>query len=117
MKLNKIIKAYKEMEKLASNKGLTDQTQWDIYQLRKALRSHYEFQQERENALVEKYREFADENGNITGKPYLNYLKELKDLMEMDVEVDAYVIPTVPNVGIDFLVMEQLEDFINFVPA
>lgn len=117
MKQSKIINAYKDMEQLATISSLTDQEQWQLYKLRKILRPHHEFQQERENAILEKYKPYADENGNIKGDILNEYIQEMNDLNNMDVELEDFEKPSIPNRNINFLLMEKLEDFINFIEA
>lgn len=116
MKQNKIVDVYKAMESLASIVDLSTQEQWNIYKLRKELRSRYEFQEERENAIREKYREFADENGNLKDEKAQEFIKELEDLNNLEVELD-FTKPQIRLVkGINFIMAEQLEDFIEFIP-
>ena len=117
MKQAKIIKAYKDMEELASNTHLSDMEQWDLYQLRKVLRPHYGFQQEREDAIREKYAEYIDEQGNIKGEPAQRFIKEFNDLGDMEVEMEEFTKPRIRNAGINFKTMEALEDFIEFYKA
>ena len=113
MKLHKIITAYSEMEKLAGNINLSDQSQWELFKLRKLMRQHVEFHTEREEAIKEKYIKFADDKGNIYGDKLDGYINETTELNNMDVEFD-FVKPVVPHAGINFLTMEKLEDFIDF---
>ena len=114
MKQLKIIQAYKEMEKLADNQNISDETQWEIFKLRKIMKPHVEFQQEREEAIKSKYIKQADESGKIYGDVLQKYAKELNDLNDMDVEIDSFVKPSVPHTGLNFLTMEKLEDFMDF---
>lgn len=115
MKQSEIIKAYKTMESLASNNELSQDEQWDIYQLRKTLRPHFEFQVEREDAIREKYLPFANEDGALSEEESQKYLKELTDLGNMDINMPEIIKPKIRFVkGISFITAEQLEDFIEF---
>ena len=117
MKQSKIIKAYKDMEELASNSHLTDSEQWDLYQLRKTLRPHFEFQREREDIIRSKYADDIDEQGNLHGEKAKQFLKEFEDLGNMEIEVEDFIKPRIRNAGINFKTMEALEDFIEFYKA
>lgn len=116
MKQFKIIEAFKTTELLADNKNLSSSDQWEIYKLRKILRPHIEFQDERLEAIRNKYKEFADENGTIYGDDYERYNKEIEELYNLEVELD-FEKPIIPMVdGITFKIIEPLEDFIEFIP-
>lgn len=117
MKQSKIIKAYKDMEELAGNTNLTDSEQWDLYQLRKILRPHYEFQQEREAVIREKYVKDVDENGNLRGEKAKAFMKDFEDLGNMEADVAEFKKPLIRNAGVNFKTMEALEDFIEFCKA
>lgn len=115
MKQYQIINAYNTLEKLSENENLTDFDQWRIYKLRKTLRSHAEFQQERETALREKYIPYANEDGNLDNEKSQEYIKEIQQLSQIDVELDPFDKPQIKIVkGITCKIMEQLEDFIEF---
>ena len=115
MKQYEIISVYNATEELADNKNLTSKEQWALYNLRKDLRSHVEFQKEREQVITGKYAKFADENGKIYGENYQNYLKELEELNDMDIEWDKEKIKLPLVDGINFKTIEALEDFIEFI--
>lgn len=117
MKQSKIIKAYKDMEELAGNTNLTDSEQWDLYQLRKILRPHYEFQQEREAVIRERYVKDVDENGNLRGEKAKAFMKDFEDLGNMEADVAEFKKPLIRNAGVNFKTMEALEDFIEFCKA
>lgn len=117
MKQIKIIRAYQTIESLANVRDLDPKEQWSLYQLRKQLRSFYEFQEEREDAIREKYQEFADESGTLTGEKADEYLKELADINNMEQELDLEKIQIRLVNGINFMTAEQLEDFIEFIPC
>ena len=114
MKQYKIIQLYNATEKLAGIEGFTPNEQWQIYTLRKALRPHIEFQQEREKALAEKYTPYADENGTLKGEPFKNYAKEKAELNNLDVECEYERIALPLLKGITFQDIEALEDIIEF---
>ena len=117
MKLNKIINAFKTTEQLAEIKGLSNNDQWEIYKVRKNLRTHIDFMNERIASIQEKYREFADENGMINGEKAVEYQKEIEELNNMEINLGDYEIPGVHMVeGITFKIIEPLEDIINFIP-
>ena len=114
MKQYQIIQAYNAMETLADNNNLTKEDQWKIFNLRKSLRPHIEFQQERDKALSDKYTPFADDQGILRGNKYLEYLKEKEDLQNMEVECSFDKVKMQLYDGINFKIIEQLEEFIEF---
>lgn len=117
MKQANIVNAYKTMESLAGVQGLSEQEQWSLYQLRKLLRKHFEFQMERESAIREKYTEFADENGNLANDKAREFLEDMRKIDEMEIELDEFTKPKIHFAkGIPFTTAEALEDFIEFTP-
>lgn len=117
MKQYKLIRAYKATEELAHNNKLPANILWGIYQLRKTLSPHIEFQREREEDLKKKYAEFADEEGNISGKPSTDYINDLIEIANMEKEIDfpdKIQLTVVDDLGISVEMMEDLEDFIEF---
>lgn len=117
MKLRDIINAFKTTEQLAEIKGLTNNDQWEVYKVRKNLRTHIDFMNERLSALQAKYREFADENGVLNGDKAIEYNKELEELNNMEIDMNDYDIPVVHMAeGITFKIMEPLENIIEFTP-
>ena len=114
MKQIKIIQAYKATEDLANITGFTIKDQWQIYTLRKALRPHVEFQQERENALATKYASFADDKGVITGQHYIDYMKDMAELNQMDIKFENEPIKLTLAEGVTFKTIEALEGFVEF---
>lgn len=116
MKQFKIINAYKTLETLSENENLTELDQWNIYKIRKILRPHVEFQEEREQSVREKYQPYADNEGVLKGEKYLSFMQEMYDLSQLDVEIDAFNKPQIKAVkGITYKIIEPLEDFIDFV--
>lgn len=115
MKQFQLVNAYKDLEKLSENENISDFNQWEIYKLRKMLRPHIDFQTEREKVLLEKYRPYADAEGNLDNEKSAEYIKELQDLSQMEVEVESFIKPSIKIVkGITCKIMEPLEDFIEF---
>lgn len=115
MKQFKIVNAYQTLEQLASNENLTEKEQWDIYKLRKALRPHIEFRDERVAAIQEKYRDDIDEQGNIHGEQAVKYLNEIQAVNNLDIELEELSKPKVKFAkGMNCKITEPLEDFIEF---
>ena len=118
MKQLKIIDSYKLMETLADIQDLSQKEQWNIYQLRKTLRPHFDFQVEREDAIRDKYRVFADADGNLEDEKATEFVNELNELNNMEIELKEFTRPKIRMVkGISFLTAENLEDFIEFIPG
>lgn len=116
MKQSKIIKSYQLMESLASVQELNTDEQWSIYQLRKTLRPHYDFQAEREEAIRQKYLPVANENGDLPNEEATKFLKELEELGNMEIDMPEIIKPKIRLVkGLSFVTAEQLEDFIEFI--
>lgn len=114
MKQFKIIEAYKTTEAMANIDDIPASSQWKIYKLRKMLRPHVEFQDERMNAINQKYLRFADENNEIKGEPFLNYKKEIEELGNLEIELEDLPISMPLAKGINFKQIEALEGFIDF---
>ena len=95
MKQYQIINAYKNLEALSENERLTDFDQWNIYKLRKILKPHIEFQAERENALLDKYRQYANDKGILEGEAMQNYIKDLQELSQLDAEIEQFTKPKI----------------------
>ena len=114
MKQYQIIRAYNELENFANLPDYHVKEQRDIFMLRKMLRPHVEFQQERIDAIASKYRPFANEKGVLEGQKYVEYLEEMKELDEAEV-TEVFEKIELPMVeGINFKTMEVLEDFVTF---
>ena len=115
MKQYQIINAYKNLETLSENENLTDLDQWKLYKLRKTLRPHVDFQVERETAIREKYVPYANENGIIEGEHVQEYMNELQDLSQIEVEIEEFTKPKIKMAkGMTLKIVEPLEDFIEF---
>jgi len=118
MKQIKIANAYRQLETFADIQDLSQQEQWSIYQLRKTLRPHFEFQTEREEVIRSKYRKFADEEGVIRDNKADEFVNEMNELNNMEIELEEFTRPQIRMVkGISFLMAEELEDFIEFIPG
>ena len=116
MKQYKIINAYKMLETLSDNENLTEFDQWSIYKIRKILRPHIEFQEEREQSIRDKYIPYADKDGIISGEHYVSFMQEMQKLAQMDVEIEPYIKPRIKlTKGITYKTIEPLEEFIEFV--
>ena len=118
MKQYKLIKAYKATETLSRNDKLPASTLWGLYNLRKKLFPHWEFQSEREEAMKKKYTQYADAEGNIRGEYYTDFVAELTELAEMDKDVeigDKMKFVVKDDIGLTVDMMESLEDFVEFV--
>ncbi len=116
MKINqlKLIEAYKTTEAFADNDKFSTETLWDIFNLRQILKPHIEFQIKREDAIRNKYSEFADENGGLTGEKADAYIKEMNDLNNLEKDIKWKKIDVKLQEGITIRQMESLADFINF---
>ena len=115
MKQFQIINAYQTLETLAENEFLTELDQWAVYKVRKMLKHHIEFQNERETSIREKFMEYTDENGNLQGDKAKEYLEDIQKLNNLDVELEEFEKPKIKLVkGITCKIMEPLEDFIEF---
>ena len=116
MKQFQLINAYKATDKLSHNDKLSANTLWGIYNLRKQLFPHWEFQVEREKDLQQKYSQYADAEGNITGQSYKEYMEELASLLNLDkdISIEKIQIHLTDDLGITVEMMEALEDFVEF---
>lgn len=118
MKQGKIINAYAGLEELAKNNNLNEQEQWKLYNLRKQLRQYAEFQIERENAIRDKYKEYAEGDGELVGDKADEYINDMNELLNMDVDIDINEKPQIRFVkGVTLINAEPLEDFIDFIPV
>ena len=114
MKQINIVNAYKSLESLSNIKDYQTKEQWALYKLRKELRPFVEFYDERNQATVKKYQQYADDEGILSGQHYQDYLKDFEELNnhEVDINIEKITLPFVD--GITFITAEQLEDFIEF---
>lgn len=116
MKQTKIIEAFNATTSL-SELEFSELEQWKIYQLRKYLRPHYDYQVEREQAIQQKYIDYIEEDGTIKGEKAKEFLKEINDIGELEIELekrDKTILHVVK--GVTFKLIEPLEDFVEFVP-
>ena len=117
MKQSKITIANKLLETLADNGGLSKKEQWELYKLRLALRPRIDFQREQEDIIRSKYQEFADEKGELVGKKADDFVKEMKSIGDLDVEIEGLTKPQIKMTdGITFKIIEPLEEFVEFLP-
>lgn len=115
MKQFEIINIYKTLETLADNTNLSKKDQWALYGLRKFLRPHAEFQDEQEEKIREKYREFANAEGILPEDKSQEFIKDLTELNMIEKDLEEFEKIKIPIVeGINFKIMEPLEDFIEF---
>ena len=114
MKQYQIIKVYNVLEDLAKLKDYHEDEQWALYNLRKQLRVHSDFQREREEAIKNKYSPYADKDGMLKGEKYIEFVAELEALNNMDINTEYQKIALPLVDGINFLTIETLEDFIEF---
>lgn len=116
MKQSKIIAAFNATTQL-SELEFSETEQWKIYKLRKFLRPHYDFQVEREQAIQQKYIDYIDEDGTIKGEEAKQFLKEINDIGDLEIELEDFTKTELHVVkGVTFKLIEPLEDFIEFVP-
>ena len=117
MKQSKIIEAYKMLDSFSDNSTLSYSVLWDLYQLKKSLQIHMDFFNSQLELIRNKYISFADENGNISGEPYQNYLNDIAQLGDMDKDVSSILKPTIKLSefpGITMKTMDAIGDFVNF---
>ena len=117
MKLYQIINAFKTLEQLSDNEHLTDKDQWNIYKLRNHLKTHVDFEKEREEAIRQKFLPLANEEGRLSPSDTAKYANELNDLANMDVDVEEFKKPEIKFVkGITCKITDPLEGFVEFLP-
>lgn len=116
MKQRKIMNAYAGLEALAKNTELSEKEQWQLYQLRKILRPHFDFQAEREEAMREKYSDYIGSDGQIAPEKRADWMNDLNELLNMDVDVEIDEKPQIRFVkGVNLMIAEPLEDFVDFI--
>lgn len=114
VKQSEIIKAYNAASAISESAKLKDIDLWRLFNLRKTLLPHFEFQQEREDAIRQKYVPLADENGMLTGDAYKDFLGNMKEVGELEQEINImrFKIPTAE--GMTVPQMEALDPFVEF---
>ena len=108
---------YTVTEKLSEKDQFSDSVLWCLFKLRKDLREHVEFYNERLKSIQDKYVSYADENGQIHGEVMDKYINDVKELGLMDKDISnvaKYDISIKEFKGITVHDMESLEPFINF---
>ena len=112
MKQVNVVKGYYDLE-LLKDKNFNAKDQWNIYNLRKTLLPHVEFQQEQEQKIAEKYQPKADKDGIIYGEDYISFIREKEDLDNIEIEnIEKISLPLID--GIDFTIIEKLDNFVEF---
>ena len=118
MKQHKIIEAYNATERLADSTTLPVKTMWELYDLRRKLTPHKEFQADREQALRQKYMPYANSEGVINGTPYIEFMQECGELdnLEIDVaDIQRISLPLTDGLGLTVHDIEALEPFVDFL--
>lgn len=116
MKQSKIISTYNTLSQLADF-DFSENEQWEIYKLRKFLRPHFDYQQEREDALREKYSGDIDEEGMIKGEAAQSFMKDMNAIANLEIELEEFEKPKLHVVkGVTCKLIEPLEDFVEFLP-
>lgn len=108
---------YTVTEKLSEKDQFSDSVLWCLFKLRKDLREHVDFYNERLKSIQDKYVSYADENGQIHGEVMDKYVNDVKELGLMDKDISnvaKYDISIKEFKGITVHDMESLEPFINF---
>ena len=116
MKQFKIIEAYNSLPEFSDVKGLTKRDQWELYKLKGLLKPHFDFQVEQEENIKSKYRAYADNEGNLTGEKMNQFVKELDEITNMDVDISFEKPQIKITDGMTLKIMAPLEDFIEFLP-
>lgn len=117
MKQYKIVNAYNALYALSEASGINKKEQWEIYRLRNILKPHFEFHTEQENKVREKYGEYADDAGNLSGEYADNFVKEMQEVNDIDVELDGFIKPQIRMTeGITLKISDPLDGFVDFLP-
>lgn len=117
MKQEKIYVAYKLLERLNRISGLPFKVFSQLYGVKKSLAPYYEAQQEKQMMLFEAAG--IDENGQVEITPELK--KSIADIMKTDVDfnIEPVTIQLTPSdvakLELTGEIMEQLEEFVEFV--
>lgn len=124
MKQKQIIMACKVLNKLYE-KDLSLSVSYKLFRLRNMLRDQWEFQQEKESALFEKYNPTVGLDGVLdfgSKEQEESFRHEFNDLMkemaEMDVDIGDFNKITLhldDNLDLSMSDIDALSDFIDFV--
>ena len=123
MKQPTIIKAYKTIQKY-ENERLPMKVSYALHKTRVLLQAQWDFQGERERALIEKYNPKFTEDGmqfkdEDEAKRFAEeFQAELKELEDLDVDLGEFTKPRAPlsdDVQISVDDIAALEPFIEFV--
>lgn len=120
MKQIDIINAYSVTETLSDDPSLTIKGKWVLYQVRKELTPHYEFQVQENKRLLEQYNGQYDANTNKinfeTAELAQDFQREHNDLDNLEIELNvikpSLSLKDIPNITVHQI--ETLEDFIEF---
>lgn len=116
MKQERIITAYKLLEKLNKTPGLPFGVCYKLFAAKKALSPFCEAQAEKEKVLFEAAG--IDENGNVKNTPELR--RALADILKTDVDFKEEPVKVELDaegfrlLGITAEIIEQLEGFVEF---
>ena len=114
MKLFDIVSAYNTTNQLSEVKDLSPNDQWSIYKFRKDTKVHVDFYNEKIEEIKNKYLQYADKDGNLKGENFEEYIKEIEEINNIDIDFE-YEKKNIKLVnGISFTIMENLENFFEF---
>lgn len=124
MKQFQIIKAYKAINKLYE-KDLPVSISYKLFRIRSFLLPHWEFQQDKERSVFDKYSPTVDENGSLKfgtkedGERFVaEYTKLCNELADIDVDTDDIEKVSIPmdiNLSLSVEDIEALQGFVEFV--
>jgi len=116
----KIVNAYTVTDSLAAMNNLSISAKWVIYKLRKNLLPYRDFYVQESRKLLDKYKPTVQGNTISFNKPEdaQSYQAEQKEIDSFDVDISIQKqelkLSEIPDISIPQI--EQLEDFINFMP-
>ena len=118
MKQQQIVNAYKVIKKYENEKLPLD-ISYGLFKVKKLLQPQWDFEIEQENKIYEKYDPQFEDNGKMTFKnddDELNFIKELNELLEMEIEWDEEKVQIDFNNRVDLSLadVEALDNFITF---
>ena len=114
MKLFDIISAYNATNELSEIKELSPSDQWSIQKFRKDAKVQFDFYTEKIDELKTKYMEYADEKVNLNSEKSIEYIKEIEELENIDVDFDTEKKNIKLVKGIGFTTIEKLDKFFEF---
>jgi len=108
MKVIKAVEGYQALKRIGKN-AFPYKTAKAMYDMRKLLENQFEFYQEQEKTLIEKYGGKPGEDGAVSFPDILHKLGFLKERQEMDQsEIDLEITPV--NVREDSLIEISPDD-------